>query len=51
MKNLKAVMSRKFTTIGEAVCAALLETEANYAEIASAAWEKFEGNTSRASVR
>lgn len=51
MKSLKRVMARKFETIGEAVSAALLETEANYAEIASAAREKFDGHTSRASVR
>ena len=51
MKTLKRVMVRKFETIGDLVCTALMETEANYAEIAEAARDKMGGNTSRASVR
>ena len=51
MKTLKQVLKRNFETVGEAVSAALTETEANYAQIAEAVRFKMDSATSRESVR
>lgn len=51
MKTLKQVMRQKFEKVGDAVNTALLETDANYAQIAEAVRQKCHSETSRASVR
>lgn len=51
MKTLNQVTRRKFDKVGDAVCAALMETNANYAEVADAVRSKLNSATSRESVR